>query len=51
MDDIALPPFLFPTLESDLEEKYLWLRNIEEMPKTLWLCFDDDSLNDKDIYE
>jgi hypothetical protein len=31
---IALPPFLFPTTERDLEERYISLRELEEMPKT-----------------
>jgi hypothetical protein len=28
---IELPPFLFPTM--DIEEKYLWLKDLEKMPK------------------
>jgi hypothetical protein len=31
---IALPPFLFPTTARDLEERYIWLHELEEMPKT-----------------
>lgn len=30
---IELPPFLFPTTERDLEEKYIWLKDLESMPK------------------
>jgi Holliday junction resolvase-like predicted endonuclease len=30
---IELPAFLFPKTQSDLEEKYLWLNDLEEMPK------------------
>lgn len=32
---IELPPYLYPTTESDLEEKYIWLSDIEKMPKEL----------------
>ena len=30
---IELPAFLFPTTVSDLEEKYIWLNDLENMPK------------------
>ena len=31
MQQIELPPFLFPT--EDLEGKYIWLKDLEKMPK------------------
>ena len=30
---IELPPYLFPTTEKDLEEKYIWLTDLEKTPK------------------
>jgi Holliday junction resolvase-like predicted endonuclease len=32
---IDLPPYLYPTTESDLEEKYIWLSDLEKMPKEI----------------
>lgn len=39
---IELPPYLFPTKEGDLEKKYIWLSDVEKMPKIV----DDGSITD-----
>ena len=39
---IDLPPYLFPATERDLEEKYIWLSDLEKMPKRV----EDGSISD-----
>jgi len=39
---IELPPYLFPTKEGDLEKRYVWLSDVEKMPKIV----DEGSITD-----
>jgi hypothetical protein len=32
---IELSPFLFPVSEGDLDEKYVWLSDLDKMPKSI----------------